>query len=116
MSAAKLYVDEDAAESAVVRALRQQGIDVLTVLEAGLDSLRDDDQLRFAASAGRTLYSLNVGDFARLHQQFRARREEHAGIILIPRQRYSIGEKIRRLQKLLESTDAEALRNSLHFL
>jgi hypothetical protein len=116
VSAPRLYIDEDAAEKAVVMALRQHGFDVLTVQEAGGHSLGDDAQLRFAAANGRVLYSLNVSDFARLHQEFSARGEEHAGIILIPRQRYSIGEKARRLQDLLESTDAEALRNTLHFL
>lgn len=116
MSAAKLYVDEDAAENAVVSALRQRGFDVLTVLEAGVQGNSDEDQLRFASALGRTLYSLNVRDFARLHRRFRAQGEEHAGIIVIPRQRYSIGEKLRRLQNLLANTDAEVLRNSIHFL
>jgi hypothetical protein len=91
VSLATLYADEDAAENAVVSALRQQGIDVLTVLDAGLGTSSDEDHLRFASSVGRALYSLNVGDFARLHQQFCARGDEHAGIILIPRQRYFIG-------------------------
>lgn len=116
MSSAKLYVDEDAAEQAVVSALRKHGIDVLTVLEAGLQSGSDEDQLRFASSAGRVLYSLNVDDIARLHAEFLARGDGHAGIILIPRQRYSVGEKIRRITRLLATTDADALNNTIHFV
>jgi hypothetical protein len=116
VSGAKLYVDEDAAEHALVSALRQHGIDVLTVAEAGQETHSDEEQLRFAASAGRTLYSLNVADFARLHRQYQAAGEEHAGIVLIPRQRYGVGEKIRRLVELLDQTEADTLKNSLHFL
>jgi hypothetical protein len=112
----KLFVDEDACEDAVVSALRQIGIDVLTVLDVGREGIDDADQLRLATSLGRAIYSLNARHFARLHQEFVARGEDHAGVIVIPRQRYSIGEKIRRLQRLLESTDANALRNNLYFL
>jgi len=112
----KLFVDEDACEDAVVSALRRLGIDVLTVVEVGQIGINDDEQLRFAASLGRAVYSLNARHFARFHQEFVARGEDHAGIIVIPRQRYSIGMKIRRLQQLLDSTDAEGLSNNLHFL
>ena len=116
MDKPKLFVDEDAGEDAVVSALRRLGIDVLTVLEVGRVGINDDEQLRFAVLLGRAVYYLNARHFARLHHEFVARGEDHAGIIVIPRQRYSIGEKIRRLQKLLENTDAEAMKNSLWFL
>lgn len=112
MNKPKLFVDEDACEEAVVLALRRLRIDVLTVLDVGRAGIDDDDQLRFASSLGRAIYSLN----ARLHREFVSRGAEHSGIIVIPRQRYSIGEKIRRLRQLLDSTDAESLKNSLHFL
>ena len=116
MKKPELFIDEDACEDAVVSALRRLGIDVLTVHDVSRAGIDDDDQLRFAASVDRAIYSLNARHFARIHREFVARGEEHAGIILIPRQRYSIGEKIRRLEDLLDSTDAEALRNTLHFL
>jgi hypothetical protein len=116
VSAVKLYVDEDASENAVMSALRRHGIDVLTAADAGHERHSDEDQLVFAASVGRTIYSLNLRHFARLHQQFLARREEHACIILIPRQRYGIGEMSRRLRQLLDSTTAETMKNSIHFL
>jgi hypothetical protein len=112
----KLFVDEDACEEAVVSGLRRLGIDVLTVIDVARTSVDDDDQLRFATSLGRVIYSLNARHFARLHREFVARGEEHAGIVVIPRQRHRIGEKIRRLREFLDSTDAESLKNSLHFL
>jgi hypothetical protein len=112
----KLCVDEDAREDAVVSALRRIGIDVLTVLEVGRTGIGDVDQLRFATSLSRAFYSLNARHFACLHREFLARGEQHAGIIVIPRQRYSIGEKTRRLARFVETTDAESLANSIHFL
>lgn len=96
--------------------LRRLGFDVLTVHEANRLALDDADQLRYATSLGRVIYSLNARHFAQLHRDFLARGEDHAGIIVIPRQRYTIGEKVRRLQGLLTTTDAASLRNSLSFL
>jgi len=86
------------------------------VLDVGREGIDDEDQLRLATSLGRAIYSLNTRHFARLRSEFLARGEAHAGIIVIPRQRYSTGEKIRRLQELLTSTETKDLRNSLHFL
>jgi hypothetical protein len=112
----RLFIDEDACEEAVVSALRRLGFDVLTVHEANRLALDDADQLRYASSLGRAIYSLNARHFAQLHRDFLARGEDHAGIIVIPRQRYTIGEKVHRLQELFTSSDVASLRNSLSFL
>ncbi len=116
MSQIRLYVDEDAAQHAVVEGLRNRGVDVLTILEAGMTRTTDDEQLEFATSQGRSIYTLNVDDFCRLHVEFLSEGNDHAGIIVIPRQRYSIGEKIRRLMELIQSVTAEEMRNRLEFL
>jgi hypothetical protein len=112
----RLFVDVDACEEAVISAHRNQGIDVLTVLDVDRAGIGDDDQFQFASSIGRAVYSLNARHFARLNREFLTRGEHHAGIIVIPRQRYSIGEKIRCLVKFLETTDAESLIDTMHFL
>lgn len=116
MSQIRLYVDEDAAEQAVVDGLRQRGIDVLTVFDAGMTSASDEEQLEFGTSDLRVVYSLNVSDFCRLHSEFLAGGKDHAGIIVIPRQRHSIGEKIRRLQQFIDTITAEEMHNRLEFL
>jgi hypothetical protein len=116
MSQIRLYVDEDAEETAVVDALRSRGVDLLTTLESGMIRSTDEEQLAFAASEERTIYSLNVGDFCQLHSEFLARGRDHCGILIIPRQRYSVGEKVRRLTELIDSTSAEEMRNRLEFL
>ena len=116
MSQIRLYVDEDAAEHALVKGLRNRGVDVVTILEVGMTSATDEEQLNFASSQGRSIYTLNVDAFCRLHGQFLSERNPHAGIIVIPRQRYSVGEKIRRLMQLIESATAEEMANRLEFL
>jgi hypothetical protein len=116
MSQIRLYIDEDAAEHAVITGLRDRGIDVLTVLEAGMTSATDEEQLAHATSQDRTIYSLNVGDFCRLHGEYLAAGKDHSGILVIPRQRYTIGEKIRQLISHIESVSAEEMKNRLDFL
>src|SRR5688572_27638434 len=109
MSQIRLYVDEDASERSVLQSLRRRGVDVLTVVDAQMDKATDQQQLVFAAFQGRSIYSLNVKDFCRLHSEFLAAGNEHAAIIVIPRQRYRIGEKIRRLANLIDTVTAEQM-------
>jgi len=45
MSEVRLYVDEDASESAVVAGLRARGIDLLTTMEAKREGTTDEQQL-----------------------------------------------------------------------
>lgn len=116
MSQIRLFIDEDAAEHALIESLRARGVDLLTVVEAGTSGEEDDAQLALATSQDRTFYTLNVGDFCLLHKQLLSEGKEHAGIIVIPRQRYSRGEKIRRLIELISLVTAEEMRNRLEFL
>ena len=116
MSQIRLYIDVDAADHAVVTGLRNRGIDVLTVLEAVMASASDEEQLAYAIAQDRTIYTLNVGDYCRLHAESLVAGKDHSGILVIPRQRYSIGEKIRRLIGHIDSVSAEEMRNRLDFL
>ena len=54
MSSIRYYVDEHVGK-AVVRGLRQRGVDVVTVVEAGMLSATDEAQLAFAVKAGRVI-------------------------------------------------------------
>ena len=116
MSELRLYVDEDASEHAVIRGLRDRGFDLLTVQEADRLGLDDEEQLDFASEMDRAIYTFNIRDFAVLHREYLERGENHAGIVAIPRQRYAIGEKIRRLAALLSTTQTEDMRNQMEYL
>ena len=116
MSAVRLYLDEDAGEAAVVQGLRARGFDVLTTIEAQRGGATDQEQLTFATQQGRAIYTFNAGDFARLHREHLSRGIGHAGIIVLPDQRCSIGEKIRRLARFVSSTTAEEMVNRMEYL
>ena len=116
MTVVRLYFDADSMERAVVSGLRARGIDARTAQEAGRADSSDEEQLEFARIHGRALFSFNVSDFQRIHTQYVAEGNAHAGIILATQQRYSAGERIRRLQKLIAATSAEEMSNRLEFL
>lgn len=116
MNAVRLYFDEDAGENAVVLGLRARGIDVLTTREANQIGASDPNQLEFATRQGRSIYTFNVGDFARLHLDYLSRGNEHAGIIVIPDQRYSVGEKIRRLAGFISRVTPTDMINRMEYL
>jgi len=108
----RLYFDEDTMDKALVLALRARGADVLTALEAGMIERQDDDHLEFATAKGRVLYSFNVGDYCRLQAHGRT----HAGLILAQQQRYSLGEQMRRLLRLIAAKSAEEMANHIEYL
>ena len=98
--------------SHLVAALRSRGVPVLTVLDAGLTEKTDEEQLAFATERGCVLYTFNVSDFHRLHTKFASVEREHAGIILAPQQRYSVGEQLdtpRRAGGLMSGTASKAV-------
>lgn len=116
MSEVRLYVDEDASEHAVIDGLRARGFDLLTTVEADRLGASDVNQLDFAHEQGRTIYTFNVRDFARLHTEYLNDDRGHSGIVVIPDRRYSIGEKVRALGQFLSDQSAEAMINRIEFL
>ena len=103
-------------EHAVVIGLRARCIDLLTTVEAGRTGTTDPEQLAFAVLQARTIYTFNVGDFAQLHAEYLQHSRSHSGIVVIPDQRYSIGEKIRRLGKFPSDLTAEEMVNRMEYL
>jgi hypothetical protein len=112
----RLYVDEDAMARGLVNGLRARGIDVTTVSDEQMSEQNDPAQLEYATRTERVLYTFNVGHFCQLHKEYMASGKSHAGIIVVYRQRYSIGEQIRRLLDLIKLQSAEEMKNNLRFL
>lgn len=100
----------------LVRGLRSRGIDVVTAAEVGMTRRRDEEHLSLATAQGRALYSFNVGDFHEIHTEWTSTGRDHAGIILAQQKRYSTGEQIRRLLRLIGSLTGEAMKNREEFL
>lgn len=112
----KLYLDEDAEAENLVKALKLHKIDVLTTNEAGLKGASDIEQIEFAASQNRTIYTFNVRDFLPLHYELLNLNQNHSGIILGEQSRFGIGEQLRRILRIIEAKSAEEMQNELEFL
>ena len=101
---------------ALVRALQARGVDVATALTENMIERSDSNHLEYATQQDRVLFSFNVGDFYRLHTEYLAQGKSHTGIILSPQQRYSVGELMRRLLKLIATKSAEDMKDAVEFL
>ena len=112
----RLYLDEDAVDKALVRALRARAVDVEPANEAGMIERDDEQQLEYAAAEGRVVYTFNRAHFCRLHAQWLAAGHRHAGIVVARQQQYSVGEQMRRLLKLLAARTADDMHNHIEFL
>jgi Domain of unknown function (DUF5615) len=112
----RLYMDEDSGDTALVLALENRGIDVITTLGVNRLSFPDEEQLIWARSQGRVLYSSNIRDFYSLHTAFLTQEQPHSGMILVQQQRYSIGEIMHGLLRLVAVKSAEEMENQVEFL
>jgi len=112
----RLYMDEDSMDQALVRALRARGVDVTTAFDEEMIERDDAEHLDYATDQRRVLCTFNVADFYRLHREYLTQDKSHAGIILAPQQRYSVGEQMRRILKLVATKSAEEMENNVEFL
>lgn len=77
----------------------------------------DEEQLEYATSVDRVLYSFNVRHFMALHARFLEEGKSRAGIILAKQERrYSVGEQMRLLLRIMTDLSAEQIRNQVVFL
>lgn len=112
----RLYFDEDSLDQALLRALAGRGVDVETALTAGMLRRSDREQLTYATEQGRALCSFNVAHFCRLHRDVISAGGEHSGLILSQQHRFTVGEHLRRLLRLVSTVSPDEMRNRLEFL
>lgn len=93
-----------------------RGVEITSAQEMGLVAVPDRTQLEWCQAQGRVLYTFNVRDFYALHTEYLSSGRTHAGIILAPQQRYSIGEQMRRLLRLIAIRSATDMHNQVAFL
>ena len=112
----RLYMDEDSMDEVLVQSLRARAVDVSTADEAGMLAHTDAEHIEYAAREQRVVCTFNVGDFWALHSEYLAEGRSHAGIILMPQQRYSLGEQLRRLLQLATTLSPDVMVNRAEFL
>lgn len=106
----KLYLDEDVPE-AVAMSLRLRGYEVLTVKETGKKGLTDIEQLKYASSQNRVIFTHNIADFNKIHSDFIKKGLDHSGIILS--KQLPIGVIVKALLKLFANLNYEKVKNNI---
>ena len=109
MTAVRYYTDEHVAQ-AVIRGLRQRGIDVLTVPEAGSMGASDEDHLELASKLGRVVFTQDA-DFLRLATAG----ANHAGIAYAA-QHTRTGDIVRGLFLIHQVLSAEEMMLAIEYL
>jgi uncharacterized protein with PIN domain len=109
VSEIRYYADEHVSK-AVVRGLRQRGVNVLTVAEAKTQGLSDKEQLEFALSEGRVIFTQD-DDFLRIA----ASGKPHGGIVYVP-QHTPIGRIVHGLMLIYQVLEAEEMAGKIEFL
>jgi len=95
---------------AVAEGLKRRGLKASTAREAGNLGLSDKEQLEYAKGK-KLLIITHDDDFLSLAATF-----EHAGIVYVHQQKYSIGELIRNLKLLWDELEQEDMKNHVEFL
>ena len=113
----KVFTDEMIAPRLASQSQRR-GYDVLSCRAAGRVNLgiSDEDQLIFASSQGRAIYTFNYADFAELDARWRAAGRSHAGIIVSVDLNSEPAEMLRRLLRHLDTIDPADQRDRLMIL
>lgn len=104
-----IYTDENV-HGAVIRGLRQRGINVLTAPEAKMRGKVDQEQLEYAKTQGRVLLT-HDSDFFVVAGLI----PDHAGIIYTNRQA-DIGKVVLGVTQIWESVEAEDIINQFRVL
>jgi uncharacterized protein with PIN domain len=109
MSKIRFYTDEHVAK-AIIRGLRQRGVDVLTVPEANMLGAFDEDHLAKAREEKRVIFTQD-SDFLRLA----ASGVDHSGIVYAS-QEASISHIIYGLMLIYQVLDAEEMIRHIEYL
>ena len=110
----RLYADENV-DDRIIRGLRLRGIDIVTVVEAGMIGKSDPAQLSRAELEDRVLLTSDQ-DFLQLHLRWLQGGKGHSGIIYYSQFHVSVGTCIWGVKFILDLLTPEEMRNHLEFI
>ncbi|MDP2166749.1 MAG: DUF5615 family PIN-like protein [Thermodesulfovibrionales bacterium] len=109
----RLYLDEDVHKKLAV-SLRLKGYDVLSAHEVKNSGSSDVQQLEYAVSEGRAIFTFNNADFSRLHKEYLEKGKSHFGILLS--KQIPLSENISRLTRFLFGHKTEDIMNGIFWI
>jgi len=92
--------------NALVKALRDSGIDAVTAFEVGMQSSSDEEILEYCRQEHLTVLTNNHGDFAQIARNWSIANRTHSGILYtsdssLPRTIANAGQIARRVKLLI---------------
>ncbi len=103
--------------TALEKALRSEGFEVMTPAEAGTAGAEDEVHLRWAAEHGFILLTFDKHTMVPLVDAWIASGKEHCGVIVCEQMpKDAVGVIVRRLKKLAKVYPLEALKNVTVYL
>ncbi len=109
----ELYLDEDV-HVVVADLLKGRGFAATTARDEGQLGKSDSEQLAYAVSQRKVLFTHNRYDFEALAHEYASAGETHCGIILAVR--YSPYEIVRRLMRFLNHVTADEIQNQVRYI
>ena len=111
-----LYCDENAQARILLTQLRSVAVDWLLSNEAGTSGLTGEQQLAFAADAGRAIRTHDERDFQRLHGAWSRLGRDHAGIVIVTDPHTPPSVVFAKVMRLQAERTTEDMRNAILFL
>ena len=109
----RLYLDEDVHKK-VAAALRIKGYDVVSAHELKNWGISDLQQLEYAVSQRRAVFTFNSGDFIRLHKEYIQNKKSHFGILLS--KQIILKETINCLTSFLYKHNSEEVKDNIFWI
>jgi hypothetical protein len=109
-----IYTDESV-PTVIADGLKRRGVTAISARDAGNLELTDSEQLAYAAANHLLLFTHDT-DFIHLAYLRNASSLDHWGVIYVHQNKLSVGECIRRLQRIAKRFDQDYFKNRVEYL
>ena len=106
-----MFYTNESVSVAVSEGLKRRGVKALSARDVGNLGLSDEEQLAYASKNNLAIVTHDDDDFLSMVMEF-----EHSGIAYVHQEKYTVGDLIRKLKLLWETTQSENMVNHVEFL